>query len=134
MIIKGVVTSGLGLGRKFMSMDVYRKLFRELLKKDPYPGTLNIKLINELDLNSLVNKCKPSLMNNIERNGRIYGGFIYWYGFIRFRNRSLRVIVLRPFRSKHDTKVLEVVSDIGLRKELMLHDNDIVTIKLMCGG
>src|SRR5919197_1426942 len=49
---KGIVISGMGEGAYYMSLDGYKKQFREKLGYEPYPGTLNIKLQDQIFMNS----------------------------------------------------------------------------------
>lgn len=45
--LRGVVTSGMGEGRHYISLPGYNKQFNERLEYDPYPGTLNLELDDE---------------------------------------------------------------------------------------
>ena len=51
--LEGVLFSGLGEGAYYVTKEGYRKQFIEKLGFDPYPGTLNIKVITEYDLKAL---------------------------------------------------------------------------------
>ena len=50
--MEGIVTSGLGEGYFFMSMEHYKKEIKEKLGFEAYPGTLNLK-IDEEQIDSL---------------------------------------------------------------------------------
>ncbi len=132
MIVKGKVTSGFGVGRKFLSIPVYRQLFKRLLNREPFPGTLNIELMSGLSINEIISECKPTMIQDIEFKGRVYGGFYYWYGRIMHRGSNIDVLVIRPFRSKHKDTIIEVISSIELRRKLSLKNGDAVTIQLRC--
>ena len=49
---EGHVVSGMGEGAYYMSLEGYRKQFREKLGYEPFPGTLNIKLSDPISMHS----------------------------------------------------------------------------------
>ncbi len=134
MIIKGKVVSGFGVGRKFLSKPLYKQLFERLLSREPFPGTLNVELMNGLDVNKVIMKCKPSVIQDIKFEDKIYGGFYYWYGEIKHNDNTINVLVIRPFRSKHKDTVIEIISNIELRKKFTLKNGDVIMIQLKCRG
>jgi len=130
--IKCKVVSGIGEGGKYVRLSHYEEIIRKLLNGEkPYPGTLNIHC--DINYKTLINVCKPKVIPNMES----YGGFYYWYAILENPKLSenpirLNVIVLRPFLSRHEESVLEIVSSIYLRDYLMLRDGDVVKLSLIC--
>ncbi|KUO93898.1 MAG: riboflavin kinase, partial [Caldivirga sp. JCHS_4] len=47
IVLRGVVTTGLGEGGYYMSLEGYRRQFTSKLGFDPYPGTLNVRLLDQ---------------------------------------------------------------------------------------
>src|SRR5919199_700569 len=45
---EGNVISGMGEGAYYMSLDGYRKQFKDKLGYNPYPGTLTVKLVDQV--------------------------------------------------------------------------------------
>lgn len=135
LVVRGIVTSGIGAGRRYIGMKVYNELLATILLSKPYSGTLNI-VLNDLSVDYLISKCPPHIVNDIELNGNIYGGFYYWYCNIYKANDSSGVreyaLVIRPFKSKHPNNVVEVVSHKHLRSHMGLMDGDLVIIELCC--
>lgn len=131
--VKGVVTSGSGVGRKYISMPIYSGVLTEILKAKPFEGTLNISL-NDLSVGELTLRCAPNIVDNISFEGCIYGGFYYWYcRIVNVHNgMSEDVIALRPFRTKNPQNVVEVVSNKYLREVLILKDGDEVLLEFTC--
>jgi len=43
---KGTIVSGMGEGAYYMSLDGYKKKKKKKLGYEPYPGTLNVKLVD----------------------------------------------------------------------------------------
>ena len=57
LVFEGIVTSGLGKGVVFMSMDYYKSNVKEKLGFNPYPGTLNLRL--DKNVRESLKKIKP---------------------------------------------------------------------------
>jgi CTP-dependent riboflavin kinase len=53
IVLKGTVFSGRGKGRHFVDLPWARKQFQEKLGFNPYPGTLNLRLLKKSDLDTL---------------------------------------------------------------------------------
>jgi len=117
--IRGVVVSGIGEAGFYVKL--YSDYFKELLGEEPYPGTLNIvidscSVLGEVfSDNHLVKPRKPGLAPAYIRRG-VLGGF--------------NVVVVKPLVTRHDCRVLEVVSTIKLRDVLGLRDGDVIEIEL----
>ncbi len=136
MLVRGKVVRGVQEGRKYTSMPVYNILLTELLGETPFPGTLNIETdLTYLELSDL---CPPSQIRSIYMEGREYGGFYYWMGYLippeGSSGERVRVLVLRPFLTVHGERVLELVASKGLRELFRLNDGDVVSVDLVCGG
>ncbi len=127
----GKVFSGLGEGKKYVLMPEYNLLLSDLLGgKKPYPGTLNVELLGH-DYEYLVRFCRPRLVKTRMIKGKIFGGFYYWYAdlmIIKNGGYVNNVLVIRPLLSRHSKKVVEVISDIGIRNTYFIRDGDLVKI------
>jgi riboflavin kinase len=117
--IRGVVVSGIGEAGFYVKL--YSEYFRELLGGEPYPGTLNILLESCSALEEifsekhLVKPLKPGLAPAYIRRGVL---------------RGFSVVVVKPLVTRHECRVLEVVSSVKLRDVLGLRDGDVVEIEL----
>jgi len=103
--VKGEVVEGIGKGAFFLSLEPYKSFFKGLLGKEPYPGTLNVKLDKNWDE-------YITLPNTFNPAG--YGGISYALGSIN----GIKVVVIRPHKSKHPKNIIEIVSDKFLRGAL----------------
>ncbi len=50
----GILVSGMGEGKYYMSLEGYRKQFEKKIGYVPYPGTLNIRIVDPLSLENRV--------------------------------------------------------------------------------
>lgn len=118
--IRGKVISGSREASKYV--EEYKSEFKNILGVEPYPGTLNIKL--DKCMEEITSSIKPTIIPP-PRQGL---GFVYAYrGFIR----GIKVLVVKPELTKHDCRVVELVSTVKLREVLNLADGDIVEVELL---
>ncbi len=124
MKIKGIVTTGLGKGKIFVSWPVYSNIFEKYLKSKPYPGTLNLTIDR--------NYCKyikeyfenGDRYDNLTHNGKKTGGIIVIKLKLKKENHELNVIAIRPLLTTHQESIIEVVSEKNLREYWKLYDGD----------
>ncbi|MGQ4890865.1 MAG: DUF120 domain-containing protein [Candidatus Njordarchaeia archaeon] len=113
--VKGKVVKGIGKGSFFLSLEPYKSFFKGLLGREPYLGTLNVELPNDWDkILSLPNEYRPAG----------YGGILYAIGDLQ----GIKVIVIRPQKSKHPKKIIELVSDRCLRESLKISNGKMIEI------
>ncbi|MEM0361042.1 MAG: DUF120 domain-containing protein [Sulfolobales archaeon] len=131
--VEGVVVSGRGEGRKYVSMPIYSELLTKILKVRPFHGTLNISL-NNLSVDELIAICSPEVVDDIYVEGGTYGGFYYWRCRVinTCNGASEEAVVLRPFRTKNPKTVVELISDKYLREALKLEDGCSVLLEFLC--
>jgi riboflavin kinase len=123
-LIKGFVFTGIKEGAYYVSLEGYAKQFKEKLGYIPYPGTLNIKLIEPKNRGFLRN-LEGIFINGFSDDKRTYGWVKCFPGII---NNKLDCAVILLERTIHPRNVIEVISRHYLRKELNLKDGDVVEI------
>jgi Transcriptional regulator of a riboflavin/FAD biosynthetic operon len=127
IIIKGKVFTGIGEGAYYVTRKYYMNQFKEKLGIKPYPGTLNIKLIEPKD-RSFIESLPYIFIPGTKTKLRTYG----WVKcFPAVMNGQVRCFAITLERTHYDSTVIEVISEVNLRKTLNLKDNDIVEIKLL---
>lgn len=127
--IRGIVTSGLGKAGTFMKKDTYKKQYMEKLGFKPYHGTLNVKLMNEVDIN-LKEKynSKLKVINGNETLGDVY--FLSATISSTTNNISTEGAILFPTKTVHKIDTIEFVSKEKLRDTMKLEDNSEVIISI----
>ena len=131
--LKGVVTSGVGRGAKFINMSEYKKIFASLGMPNPFPGTLNVIIVNGLLYKEIVNICRPRLyVSKVEAGTKVFGGVIIWEGTLSKNQKEVPVLILRPLLSKHKENILEIISPLYLREYFNLRDGDYVNLYINC--
>ena len=121
MIVTGDVFSGLGEATRYISMEGYTRQFRSKLGYCPYPGTLNLRLVSEIDLK--VRKyliTTPGVrIDGFSDGKRTFGGAKCFTGRV---NEKTEAAVLLIERTSHDESVIEIISPVNLRDKLGLND------------
>ncbi len=122
--ITGVVKSGLGEGRYYISREKYVEQFREKLNFVPYFGTLNIVVDGGyLSHYSRLQAASGIKILGFEADGRTFGPVKAFRGTIFQTNCA----IIMPERTVH-TDVLEIIATEYLREKYSLKDGDRVTI------
>ena len=122
----GVVTSGLGEGRYYLSQPGYVVQFSERLGYSPFPGTLNVRLTDRaLRKVGLVGEWTGLRIDGFHASGRTFGGATCF----RARMNGHPCHLIRPDRS-HYKDVVEFVASDCLREALSLQDGSAVEVDI----
>lgn len=124
MKILGIIISGTGKGRYFISQKIYSEQFREKLGFKPFPGTLNIQ-IHEENLAQIAQIPK-------EEMGTIKGKDDFGdVGYIKASlNGQINGALVFPVKTQHPQDILEFIARENLREKLKLNDGDLVTLDI----
>ncbi len=126
LLLRGLVVSGLGEGRYYLSKPGYVSQFRGRLGYTPFPGTLNVRLRRE-DIPRVdeFRLTRGERIEGFEAEGRSFGGAQCYPA----RVRTVPCHLVIPDRT-HYTDVLEFIAPVSLRDTLGLKDQDEVEIHL----
>jgi len=129
LTFKGVVFTGLGEGAYYVTREGYRKQFIAKLGYKPFPGTLNLKLVNPKDLTVRMElEALPGIIINGFHNGvRSYGSLKCLPATI---NDKLKGHVLLIQRTHYNSSVVELISPVNIREALKLRDGSVVRVKV----
>jgi riboflavin kinase, archaea type len=127
----GVLVSGMGEGKYYMSLEGYRKQFLRRIGYIPFPGTLNIKLIDSLSLENRakIESFRYQLIDGFHDSERTYG-WVKCYPVIINGNKNIRLDLLILERTHHDKNMLEIISPINIKKVLRLKNGNNVKISM----
>lgn len=121
-IIKGKVTSGMGEGQYYTTLDGYMDQFSEKLGFIPYAGTLNLRT-SEPFAWSTIDAIK---IEGFKDERRTYGGCHCYPAEVG----GVEAAVVRPERSSYPSHLLEIIAPRSLRRYLNLSDGDEVEVVL----
>jgi len=122
--VRGIIFSGLGEGEFYVNL--YAKNFRKALGFTPFPGTLNIRIIEKdvEKLNSRLRKVDPIIILPPSIPGFKLGK-VYLFRASLF---DIDIYIVRPEYTVYKGDVIELISQEHLRKKYALKDGDIVDI------
>ncbi len=125
---RGRVFTGLGEGAYYVRLEGYRKQFRKLLGYNPYPGTLNIQLLTETDVNEfqLLKANIGIQIHGFVSGDRSFGPVTCYPATV---NGEQKAAVLLIERTHHHPNVVEIVAPTNLRNKLKVTDEDVITVK-----
>jgi riboflavin kinase len=123
LVLKGIVFSGTGEGKKFIDLPWVKKQIEEKLRFTPYSGTLNLHLTTEsADRKMLLEKAEGQ---RIEPQP----GYCRGVMFKAYVNSLESAVILPEIRS-YPKDVLEVIAPVYLRGHLNLVDGSVVTVSV----
>lgn len=127
---EGSVVSGMGEGAYYMSLEGYRKQFKEKLGYEPYPGTLNIRLTDQLFMNARRELgSHPSIFVDGFGDGtRTYGWVKCYRATINGTVDNAAVLVLE--RTHYDDSMLEVIAPMSIKDAAGIKNGDRVKVQV----
>ncbi|ALU11346.1 riboflavin kinase [Ignicoccus islandicus DSM 13165] len=126
--LKGIVVSGSGEGRYFLSLEGYRSQIRNRLGFDPYPGTLNVLLDPEsMERKFLLLTRPPIILKGFRKDDRTFGEVLAYPARI---NGLWPAALVIPLRTHHPPSIIEIISPYKLREKLELKNGDYVAIEI----
>ena len=129
LVIKGSVFTGLGEGAYYVTRPGYRRQFIEKLGFDPYPGTLNLRLMDEESLRARRElDYYPGIeIQGFKAAGRTFGPVKCFKALVEDR---IEGAVVMAHRTHYGPSVIEIIAPVCLREELGLKDGDVVKVKV----
>ena len=124
-LILGEVVSGIGEGAYYVRQ--YAPLIREYLGFDPYPGTLNLRVIFPKVVFDALCDVRPIILPGFVRDGRTFGDVKAYRVFID----GIEGAIVIPSRTIHPPKIAEIVAPVNLREKLGLKDGSKVRVRVV---
>ncbi|MCU0631981.1 MAG: DUF120 domain-containing protein [Methanolinea sp.] len=126
-VLTGVVVSGIGEGKYYMSLAPYREQFNRYLGFEPYPGTLNIRLSpSSIPVRKKIEALDWIRVKGFSTDGRTFGDA----RCIPCRIGDISCSIVVPGRTHYPEDIIEVIAPIALRRKLGVEDSDTVTVEV----
>jgi len=123
-LVVGEVVSGVGEGAYYVRL--YSERFRDYLGFDPYPGTLNVRVLFPKTIFGALVNLRPVLIPGFVKNGRTFGDVKAYPVLIR----GIEGAIVIPSRTVHPPEIAEVIAPLNLRERLGLRDGDRIRIEV----
>jgi riboflavin kinase len=128
LIIRGRVFTGMGEGAYYVSLNGYRKQFIEKLGFDPYPGTLNLRLVGQdVTLRKRLEIMDGVIIEGFKDGNRTFGSVKCFKAVVGGKYEGAALIIER---THYGDSVLEVISPYNLREKMSLRDGDVVEVSV----
>ena len=128
---EGGVVSGMGEGAYYMSLEGYRRQFKEKLGYEPYPGTLNVRLTDQIFMNARRELGKhPSIFIDGFSDGTRTYGWVKCYRAIINGGAVDNAAVLVLERTHYDDSMLEVIAPVPIKQTAGIKNGDRVNVKV----
>ena len=124
-IILGEVISGIGEGAYYVRQ--YAHLIREYLGFDPYPGTLNIRVLFPKTVFDALCGVIPTVLPGFVKEGRTFGDVKAY----RVEIEGIEGAIVIPSRTVHPPKIAEIIAPVCLREKLGLKDGSRITVRVV---
>ncbi|MCE5297689.1 MAG: DUF120 domain-containing protein [Methanoregulaceae archaeon] len=126
-ILQGMVISGLGEGRYYMSLDPYVQQFSEKIGFAPYPGTLNIRLEpSSVQIRKRLDQLEWVRIQGFSADGRTFGDA----RCLPCRIEGIPCGIVIPGRTHYPDDVLELIAPVCIRETLGVNDTDEVKVEV----
>ena len=131
MDFEGNVISGMGEGAYYMSLEGYRRQFREKLGYEPYPGTLNVRLTDQIYMNGRLELGKhPSIFINGFSDGTRTYGWVKCYRATINDGALDNAAVLVLERTHYDDSMLEVIAPTSIKQAAGIKNGDRIKVQV----
>ena len=126
-LVLGKIVTGLGKGSQFTQLDWVRKAFQENLGINPFPGTLNVLVTDELskEKRSLIRKL-PGILLQPKRpdwcDARCFFSTI---------EDKIEAAVILPQVKDYPADQIELISALPIRETLGFGDKQEISIKVL---
>lgn len=126
---EGNVVSGMGEGAYYMSLDGYKKQFKEKLSYEPYPGTLNVRLTDQLYMTARreLGRYPSIFLEGFSDGARTYGWVKCYRATI---NGTIDAAVLVLERTHYDDSMLEVIAPLSIKDAAGIKNGDRVKVQV----
>ena len=132
---EGNVVSGMGEGAYYITLEGYRRQFREKLGYEPYPGTLNVRLVDQVFMNARRELGKhPSIFINGFSDGTRTYGWVKCYRATIKEHLVSRAAVLVLERTHYDDSMLEVIAPVSIKQATGIRNGDRIRVEVRFSG
>jgi riboflavin kinase len=127
--LEGHIVSGMGEGAYYMSLEGYRKQFRQKLGYSPFPGTLNVKLSDPASMRSRRDlSAYPSIfINGFSDKLRTYG-WVKCYPAEINNGLVKKAALLILERTHYDDSTIEIIAPTYIKESIKVKNGDHISI------
>jgi riboflavin kinase, archaea type len=122
--VTGTISRGMGEGAYYVNE--YAEEIKNKLGYKPFPGTLNVKISEPLNLDRLL----TGTIKGFKKKNRTFGSIRYAPVSVSAKGQGIDRHIIVPARTHHKD-VLEIISQYNLREKLGVADGDAVKVEFL---
>ncbi len=129
IILRGKICTGMGEGAYYMSRKGYRNRFPTMVGFIPYPGTLNVQLLEETSFKNFerLQRSPASFIKEFMEDNRKFGRVFVWPTFILLGDNKIPSALIRPDRTHHNNQI-ELIAKENIKDTYNVKDGDIIEV------
>lgn len=127
--LEGTLVSGMGEGAYYMGLKGYTKQFKSKIGYVPFPGTLNVRLVQKIHQEAVkhLEALDGIKIKSFSDGKRTYGWVKCFSAKI---NSSIDCVLILLERTHHDDSIIEIISNLCIRKVGKLKDGSKISITI----
>jgi riboflavin kinase len=129
--LRGKIITGMAEGAYYMGKRAYQDQFSMILGFTPFPGTLNIQILDETTIQNFERllRLPARYISGFKEKDRVYGKVFIWPTYLLVRNKSIPSAIIRPDRTHHINQI-EVIAAESIKETYGVKDGDELEIIL----
>ena len=129
LALEGTLVSGMGEGAYYMGLQGYTKQFKSKIGYVPFPGTLNVRLDQKIHQEAVkhLEALDGIKIKSFSDGKRTYGWVKCFSAKI---NNSIDCVLILLERTHHDDSIIEIISNLCIRKVGKLKDGSKISITI----
>ena len=129
--LKGTVITGMAEGAYYMGKRPYRDQITMILGFTPFPGTLNLQILDEETSNNFERllRVPAKFISGFKEEDRVFGKVFLWPTYLIINDKSIPSAIIRPDRTHH-TNQIELIAEENIKGTFNVKDGDELSIIL----
>ncbi|MHA2174550.1 MAG: DUF120 domain-containing protein [Candidatus Hodarchaeales archaeon] len=125
IILRGKVITGMAEGAFYMGKQAYREQFSMMLGYTPFPGTLNLQILDDQTLSNFerLSRLPAKFISGFKEDDRVYGKVFIWPATLLIRDKSIPSAIVRPDRTHHSNQI-ELIAEKNIKNTYGVQDGD----------
>ena len=125
IVLHGKVITGMAEGAFYMGKQAYRDQFSMLLGYTPFPGTLNLQILDDQTLNNFEKllRLPAKFISGFKEDDRVYGKVFIWPALLVINGNQIPSAIVRPDRTHHSNQI-ELIAEVNIKNTYNVQDGD----------
>lgn len=125
IVLHGKVITGMAEGAFYMGKQAYRDQFSMILGYTPFPGTLNLQILDDQTLSNFEKllRLPAKFISGFKEDDRVYGKVFVWPSLLIINGKKIPSAIVRPDRTHHSNQI-ELISEKNIKNTYGVQDGD----------